>query len=102
MTSETETVADLVERLREVGDSQQHIDTNFARATLATGTIRQAASTLTSLEAERVRLREALAFYRDEWTVPAIWPRGEPEPNMRLCNDQGDRARAALTPEPKP
>ena len=40
----TEQAADrvkaLVEELWEVGASQQHIDTNFARATLATGTVR--------------------------------------------------------------
>jgi len=40
----------LVERLREVGVSQQHIDTDFARSTNATGTIREAADTIERLQ----------------------------------------------------
>lgn len=58
--------------------------------------VREAEAALHSAQQEAERLRGALAFYRDEWTVPAIGPRGEPEPTIRLLNDQGRRARQAL------
>lgn len=42
---------DLIKRLEEVGLSQQHVDSDFARATLAAGTCREAATALTEAEA---------------------------------------------------
>lgn len=50
-----------------------------------------------ALSARVAELEKALRFYAFEWTVPAIGPRGEPEPTMRLERDQGAVARRALT-----
>lgn len=65
MTSRTETVADLVERLTRMSD-------NYQRATRSRNRLMdEAASTLTSLEAERDRLREALTTIASA-TAPAL------------------------------
>lgn len=65
--------------------------------------VRDMAAALSSheaLTARVVELEAALRFYASEWTVPAIGPRGEPEPTMRLERDQGATARRALLPTP--
>ena len=61
-----------------------------------------------ALEAENARLREALAFYRDNWTFYAVGDEGdgvtdlgrldgyEAEPNAALKADAGERARTAI------
>ena len=63
-------VEDVVERVREIADSQQHIDSDFARSTNATGDLRQAASLLTS-QAERIaeleKERDEAAIASNEW-----------------------------------
>lgn len=42
---------------------------------------------------------EALKFYRDQWTVPPIGPREEPQPTTLLLGDGGGRAAALLAPD---
>lgn len=42
---------DLIERLEEVGASQQHIDSDFARAKNAAGTVREAVAEIDRLNA---------------------------------------------------
>lgn len=68
------------------------------------------AQALTTLQGERDRLREALTFYRDAWDQdcdatligPGVWDGGtvSVDPSPALIEDKGNRARAALHPEP--
>ena len=51
---------------------------------------------LAAILSENKRLREALTFYAEQWTVPPIGPREAPAPTMRLDADHGRLARTAL------
>lgn len=101
MTSKTETVA----RLREMADDMGFGADNgiFLAGSVATehsADLRALLSTLTSLEAERDRLREALQEIA-EMTDPDQ-PDSYRADDREGCLDAVHARAAALTPEPKP
>lgn len=52
---------------------------------------------MTPQDADTIKgLREVLEFYRDNWTMPPIGPREDPQPKSALLRDQGERASKAL------
>lgn len=107
MTSKTETVADLVERLREMvrtdhlrGCEGREYECSCGHIDRQDALMLEAAAALTSLEAERDRLREALQEIA-EMTDPDQ-PDSYRADDREGCLDAVHARAAALTPEPKP
>jgi len=103
--------ASLVERLRDLigqyfdlgyaeGVVGRDVDTMAGEAQAAWSEID---ATLSALEAENARLREALTFYRDSFTYTVNQRYGglEWKPSEALLDDCGNVARIALNPIPE-
>lgn len=99
MTSSSEALPDLIDRLRKHFDHAR--ETHHFKAAY---TVEEVIEKLASAESENARLREALAFYRDAWRTNAEGDIGGEahlirswrEPTEELWNDAGHKAHVAL------
>lgn len=66
-------VEKLVSDLREVGDSQQHIDTDFARSTNATGIVRKAELFILTLLADKQAVERERDRYYERLEIDRVY-----------------------------